>query len=210
MLMLALIALIALIEVLGLILFLWLIVFKGYKTKEGRIVLRLIFVFLFLFFIWEFLIDILPRKLMGEIKSDVSRRHMSPDRTKTAILIRRHAFDLNFKVDVKSGGKKKNLFYSHDYFPNLTINWNENIEWSADSSLLVLTIHEPDANEPFTWAYDFKEKKELSNIQLIKSLWKDRNKDQEDVGANSKMLLEPNTPNLIYSESLLVNEERSN
>ena len=198
-------ALIGLIEVLGLFLFLWIVVFKGYKTKKGKIALRLIFAFLLLFFVWEFCTDIFPSNFWGKIKLDVSRRLMSPDRTKTAILIRRHAFDLNFKVDVKSGSKKKNLFYSHDYFPDLTINWNENIEWSADSSLLVLTIHEPDANEPFTWAYDFKEKKELSNIQVIKSLWKERNKDQEDFGAISNILLESNTPNLIYSESLLDN-----
>ncbi len=203
-------ALIGLIEVLGMFLFLWLVVFKGYKTKKGRTALRLIFAFLLLFFVWEFWTDILPGKLMGEIKTDVSRRLMSPDRTKTAMLIRRHAFDLNFKVDVKSGGKKKNLFYSHDYFPNLTINWNENIAWSADSSLLVLTIHEPDANEPFTWAYDFNEKKELSNIQVIKSLWKERNNNQKDAGAISNMLLEPNTPNPIDSESFLDNEERGN
>ena len=198
--------LIGLIELLGLVLFLWLVVFKGYKTKEGRIVLRFIFAFLLLFFVWEFWTDILPGKLMGEIKTDVSRRIMSPDRTKTAILIRRHAFDLNFKVDVKSGRKKKKLFFSHDYYPDLTINWNENIECSADSSLLVLTIREPDANEPFMWAYDFKEKKELSKNQVIKSLWKERNKDQEDAGTISKMLLEPNTPNTIDSESLLDNE----
>ena len=196
-------------EVLGLGLFLWLVIFKGYKTKEGRIVLRLIFAFLLLFFIWEFETNIFPKMFWGD-KSDISRRIMSPDRTKTAMLIRKHAFDLNFKLEVKSGRKKKKLFFSHDYYPDLTINWNENIEWSADSSLLVLTIHEPDANEPFMWAYDFKEKKELPNIQLIKSLWKDRNKDQEDVGAISNILLEPNTPNLINSESLLDNEERSN
>jgi hypothetical protein len=100
------------------------------------------------------------------------------------------------------------LFFSHDYNPDLTVNWNENIEWSADSSLLVLTIYEPDANEPFIWAYDFKEKKELSNSQTIKSLWKERNQVQDDAGANSN-LLELNTPNLIYSSSL-DSEERSN
>jgi len=198
-----------LIEVLGLVLFLWLVIFKGYKTKEGRTALRLTFAFLLLFFVWEFETDIFFFLFWGD-KSDISKRVMSPDRTKTAILIRKHGFDLNFKVEVKSGRKKKKLFYSHDYYPDLTINWNENIEWSADSSLLVLTIHEPDANEPFMWAYDFKEKEELSNIQVIKSHWKERNKFQEDVGAISNILLEPNTPNTIDSESLLDNEERSN
>ncbi len=167
-------------QLLVLILFLWLVVLKGYKTKAGRIALRSIFVFLPLFFVWEFVTVILPRKFMG-ITPDVSRRLMSPDRTKTAILIRRHGFDINFVVEVKSGSKKKRLFFSHDYHPDLTINRNENIEWSADSSFLVLTIQEPDANEPFMWAYDFKEKKELPNIQVIKSLWKERNKDKEHI-----------------------------
>ncbi|MHC4537078.1 MAG: hypothetical protein ACYS6K_24275 [Planctomycetota bacterium] len=199
------IVLFGLIEVLGLVLFLWLVVFKGYKTKSGRRVLHLIFVFLFLFFVWELWIDILPRKFIG-IKPDISKRLMSPDRTKTAMLIRRHAFDLNFIVEIKSDGKKKKLFFSHDYPPDISINWNENIEWSADSSLIVLTINEPDANEPFMWAYDFNDKGEISNNQVIKSLWKERNKSQEDVGANSNKLLEPNTPNLIYSESLLDTE----
>ena len=197
-----------LIEFLGIGLFLWLILFKGYKTKEGRIALRLIFAFLLLFFVWYFATNFFS--LFFGTRLDVSKRLMSPDYTKTATLIRQHAFDLNFIVYVKSGGKKKKLFFSYDYPPDPTVNWNENIEWSADSSLLVLTINEPDANEPFMWAYDFKEKKELSNNQVIKSLWKDRNKGQEDIGDNSNMLLEPNTPNLIYSESLLDNKERGN
>jgi len=57
----------------------------------------------------------------------------------------------------------------------LTFNWNENIDWSKDSSLLVLSIHEPDANEPFKWAYDFKEQKEFLDPNVIEALWNERN-----------------------------------
>ncbi len=164
------IALYQLVGVIVLLTFLWLLFLKGFKTRGGQKVVKLISTFLLLFFIWEFWNRIIPRNIFGIIP-DVSRRLSSPDRSKRALLIRRHAFDLNFKVEVN--GKK--LFYSHDYFPDLTFNWNENIDWSKDSSLLVLSIHEPDANEPFKWAYDFKEQKEFLDPNVIEALWNERN-----------------------------------
>ncbi|MBN1804741.1 MAG: hypothetical protein JW837_05780 [Sedimentisphaerales bacterium] len=150
--------------------FLWFVFLKGYKTKTGQKVVMLIFVFLLLFFVWEVWNRIVPRNIFGIIP-DVSRRLTSPDRSKRALLIRRQAFDLNFKVEVNG----KELFYSHDYVPDLTFNWNENINWSKDSSLLVLSIHEPDTSEPFKWAYDFKEQKEFLDRNVIEALWIERN-----------------------------------
>ena len=158
----------------------WLALFKGYKTQTGRVILRSVFVILLLFFLWEFWNRILPENIFGII-SDVSRRLASPDRSKIALLIRRQAFDLNFKVKVN----KKVLFYSGDYVPDLTVNWNENIEWSADSSLLVLSIHDPDANEPFKWAYDFKQQKDISDTKMIDALWNDRNKEPKHAETSS-------------------------
>lgn len=156
--------------------FIWLIFFKGYKTKTGRRVVMLIFAFLLLFFLWEFWSRILPQNIFG-IVPDVSRRLTCPDRSKTALLIRRRGRDLNFQVQVN--GRK--LFFSHDYHPDLTINWNENIHWSKDSSLLVLSIHGPDANEPFKWAYDFRQQKELSDPKGIESLWNERNVERQHI-----------------------------
>jgi len=125
----------------------------------------------------------------GPITSDVSRRLMSPDHTKTAFLIRRYAFDLNFGVTVIYGGdrlknakkyscykrKAEKLFWSRDYFPCLDVNWNENIEWSTDSSLLKLIIHDPEEAKPFTWAYDFANEREITEANEIQLLWNQRN-----------------------------------
>lgn len=134
---------------------------------------------------------------------DVSSRLMSPDQTKTAFLIRRYAFDLNFGVTVIYGGDRlknakkysrykkraERLFWSQDYFPYLDVNWNENIEWSTDSSFLKLIIHDPEAAKPFTWAYDFANEREITEANEIQSLWVQRNQipDNNEVNPNQQL-----------------------
>ncbi len=75
----------------------------------------------------------------GPIIRDVSKRLEPPDHTKTGILIKRKGYDLNFLIQVKSGWKTSTLFFSPDYNTDPTIDWNEHIQWSKDSSLLVFT-----------------------------------------------------------------------
>ena len=49
----------------------------------------------------------------------------------------------------------------------------EEQEWSEDSSFLILTVdYKP---EPFKWAYDFNTGKEVTDLNLIESLWHERN-----------------------------------
>lgn len=162
--------------------FLWFIFAKGYKTKAGQIILKLCFAFLLIFFLWEFWDRILPENILG-IVTDISRRLTSPDRTRTALLIRRQAFDLNFIVKVN----KKILFYSYDYVPNSTFNWNEDIEWSKDSTLLLLSIYEPDTNELFKWAYDFLQHREILDANVIDVLWNERNKEPGHINTSTNI-----------------------
>ena len=73
-----------------------------------------------------------------QITSDVSKRLEAPDHSKTALPIRRKAFlDLNFIVKVISKSKAATLYTSPDYIPDPTVDYNERIEWSKDSSLIV-------------------------------------------------------------------------
>jgi hypothetical protein len=135
------------------------------------------------------IVDFLYRhrpQMLKDITSDVSQRLMPPDRSKVAYLIRRYAFDLNFGVVVRECSdlainehynptSDETLFWSGDYEPDLTINWNERLKWSTDSSLLILTIDTPEAETLFVWAYDFNTKREIKDIKEIESLWSKRN-----------------------------------
>jgi hypothetical protein len=112
----------------------------------------------------------------GSIISDVSKRLESPDHTKTALLIRRKAFDLNFLVQVKSGWRTSTLYNSPDYNTDPTIDWNERIQWSSDSTLLVFSTDEiPSYFKSKTWAYDFRNNVAVTEQERIFSLLKERN-----------------------------------
>jgi len=172
-------------------------VFKKLFSFSGGVLVTLAVIFVILFVITYFYA---VSRFMGQITLDVSRRLMSPDHIKTAFLIRRYGFDLNFGVTVIYGGDRlknaqkyshykkraKRLFWSCDYFPNLDVNWNENIEWSTDSSFLKLIIHNPEAAKPFTWAYDFTNDVEITEANEIQSLWIQRNQISDNNEVNPK------------------------
>jgi hypothetical protein len=112
----------------------------------------------------------------GFIISDVSKRLESPDHTKTALLIRRKALDLNFLVRVKGGGNTSTLYFSPDYNNDPTVDWNERIQWSNDSSLLVFStdeIHSYSKSRP--WAFDFRNNVAVTDQERIFSLLRERN-----------------------------------
>ena len=105
---------------------------------------------------------------------DVSRRLSSPDGTKTVLLVRDYAFDLNFKLFVvdnsyDSAPKTKSyLWVSRDYNPETDQNFHEDLEWSEDSSVIAVIIE-----SEYVFAYDFEMKKEYKDnggiIQLLES-----------------------------------------
>jgi hypothetical protein len=113
---------------------------------------------------------------LGPITSDVSKRLESPDHTKTALLVRRKAFDLNFLVKIKSGWRTSTLYDSPDYNTDPTVDWNERIKWSSDSSMLVFSTDEiPPYFKSRTWAYDFRNNVAVTEPERIFSLLKERN-----------------------------------
>jgi hypothetical protein len=111
----------------------------------------------------------------GPIISDVSKRLEAPDGKKTALLIRRKTFDLNFLLKVKSGGKVATLYESPDYNTAPSIDWNERIRWSDDSSLLVFSTDAvPPYFGPRMWAFDFRNNVAVRESKTILELLNER------------------------------------
>lgn len=106
---------------------------------------------------------------------DVARRVTAPDWSRTAILVRSYGFDLNFKLYVierKSGGGSANDFgkgeavwWSRDYEPTTHRNWNEEIEWSKDSSVIAVSVE-----GQYAFAYDFIADQKIEEPESIRSL----------------------------------------
>lgn len=111
----------------------------------------------------------------GGIVTDVAKRLEAPDHSKTAVLLRRKAFDLNFLVQVKRGWRSSIIYVSPDYNTDPTINWKENIQWSPDSSILVFTTDAVASFQSRVWAYDFRANAPLSDREKILALLKERN-----------------------------------
>jgi len=89
---------------------------------------------------------------------DVSRRLTAPDQSKTALLVREYAFDLNFLLFIDDHDRtalppffEAALWRSGDFNPETHVNFHEDLEWSNDSSVIAVII---DGN--YEYAYDFK------------------------------------------------------
>ena len=121
------------------------------------------------------------------VARDVVKRLASPNREMAAFLISdNHGSERNIHVAVLPyefihrtckysdfvNNERRHLFHGA-FDPNVTVNLHENIEWSEDSSLLILTVDSKP--KPFKWAYDFNTKKEVTDPKLIESLWHERN-----------------------------------
>ena len=113
---------------------------------------------------------------------DVAKRIESPDRTKTALLIRRPSWiDLNFLIEIKDGIFSKDLHKSKDFSPDSRVDWNEELIWSYDSSFLVMSVdNEFDEEEKYMWAYDFKDNKEYTDEAKIMEILNSRNEGKEN------------------------------
>jgi len=125
-----------------------------------------------------------------DIRGDVVKRLSSPNRQWAAFLISRNdGSERNIDVAVLPyefihrplrrsdyvNNERAPLFHGPFFTPDVTVNLHENIEWSEDSSLLVLTVDVDYKPEPYKWAYDFSTGKELTDPNLIESLWHERN-----------------------------------
>lgn len=124
-----------------------------------------------------------------ELRGDVVKRLSSPNQELAAFLISsNHGSERNIYVAVLPyefihrtikytdyvNNERRDLFHGA-FDPNVTVNLHENIEWSEDSSLLILTVDVDYKPEPFKWAYDFNARKEVTDPN-IESLWHERNR----------------------------------
>ena len=121
------------------------------------------------------------------IRGDVVKRLSSPNREWAAFLISdNHLSERNIHVAVLPyefmhrtckysdfvNNERRHLFHGA-FDPDVTVNLHENIDWSEDSSLLILTVdYKP---KPFKWAYDFNARKKVTDPNVIESLWHERN-----------------------------------
>ena len=124
------------------------------------------------------------------IPEDVVKRLASPNREWAAFLIStNYSSERNIDVAVLPyevihrhlkfsdyvNNESTHLFHGPYFNPDFKVNLHENIEWSEDSSLLILTVDYEHKQEPFKWAYDFNTRKEVTDPNLIESLWRERN-----------------------------------
>lgn len=130
---------------------------------------------IFGFVLYQFLLLVMASAFASRAY-DVSRRLSSPDGTKTALLVRDYAFDLNFKLFIVDGPydpppkPDSYLWSSHDYNPETEQNFHEDLEWSQDSSVIAVII-----DGEYVFAYDFKPDEKVEDQELIKQLLKSRN-----------------------------------
>jgi hypothetical protein len=139
------------------------------ETKK-KTVFATIYVFLLFFFLWRILIgpSFLPTS------TDVAKRIKSPDGTKTALLIRRHAQRVHFAVQ-KEGLINRTLFScgGFDFDPNVNTDYNEKIIWSDDSTFIALLVDDVGGSRydnkirAVMWGYDFKNGKMCFNNDSV-------------------------------------------
>ncbi len=167
---------------------------RKFGKKISKILFTTTYIFLLAFFLWKSLLGPLIDEFipMGPIYTDVAKRIESPDGTRTALLIRRNGWDLNFAVKIKENLTTKTLHWTRDFAPNLEADWNEKLVWSDDSSFLVLTVEEPphkrydtdvfgnilgyyyEQNDKYIWSYDFRDGKEYNDMNSIMSILNSR------------------------------------
>ena len=155
---------------------------KILSKKNKKAFFLTTYTFLLLFFLWQCLFKSLIDEFIppGPIRTDVAKRIKSPDFNKTALLIRRNAFDLNFVVKIKEKLGTRTLHWTRDFIPDLTADWNEQIVWSDDSSLIVLTVDDVRNDyEKYMWAYDFKNNKEYIDKEKIIEILNSRNTEKK-------------------------------
>lgn len=151
-----------------------------------------------------FFVGYIASSINDEPPTDVSKRLLSPDKTKIAFVLRRYDVSVNYIVTIVPYSDDRNnwwweysgyrdaqrILVKEFYFSGhpIAASVDENLRWSADSSLLKLTIDAPEYN-PYIWAYDFKSDSEVTDVNEIESLWLKRNQipDSNEVALNMEI-----------------------
>ena len=105
-------------------------------------------------------------------RGDVASRLTAPNSHLTALLVREHAFDLNFRlylVDQPTAGvpcqRMAAVWWSPDYDPDSRRDWHQDLEWSADSTVITVRIEEQDV-----YAYDLANQQGTDQPKVIEQL----------------------------------------
>jgi hypothetical protein len=107
---------------------------------------------------------------------DVSRRLTAPDFSKTALLERDYGFDLNFRLYIvtKSTAPLPDfdaaIWQSKDLDLDTRRSWYEDLEWSADSSVIAVILE-----DQHVFAYDFASEESVTDPQRIEDMLRARN-----------------------------------
>ncbi|MEN8240615.1 MAG: hypothetical protein ABFS17_01740 [Chloroflexota bacterium] len=98
-----------------------------------------------------------------------SRWAVAPDRSQKAILVQDYYFDLNFRLFIVEPYAreipldfKQAIWSSRDYEPTPFRDWDDDILWGCDSSVVAVTIE----NE-YVFAYDFNTSKKIDDPETI-------------------------------------------
>lgn len=145
----------------------------GQKSKLKRIVVIGVHLVVVLVAVGFLSISMLDR-FIANGPSDIALRVSSPDGTKTAVLVRDYAFDLNFKLYITTKEFENiplsrtirtslwdHLWCSRDYPPEAA-DFDENIEWSEDSLFIAVSIQ----NE-YVFGYDFDKQEKYEDEEEI-------------------------------------------
>jgi hypothetical protein len=106
---------------------------------------------------------------------DVSRRLTAPDSSKTALLERDYGFDLNFRLYIVSNYRaslpdfKAAIWQSRDLDLDTRRTWHEDLEWSADSSIIAVRLE-----DQYVFAYDFALNEAIKESERIEKVLKAR------------------------------------
>jgi hypothetical protein len=108
---------------------------------------------------------------------EYSRWVLSPDSSRTAVLVRDYYFDLNFRLFIVDPHSKEiprdvkqAIWTSRDYPLSDYQEFDDDIHWSRDSAVVAVTI-----DDEFVFAYDFGTSQEFREPDEIISLLKEHN-----------------------------------
>lgn len=103
---------------------------------------------------------------------EYSRWITAHDQSKTAVLVRDYSLDLNFRLFIVDRyapqiptDVTQALWSSRDYEPTTYRTWQEDIEWSGDSSVVAVTLE-----GAYVFAYDFSTGQKVEDPDNIQKL----------------------------------------
>jgi hypothetical protein len=140
---------------------------RRYLIRSAIALFVLSWLLLFSYFLRDF-----QSALFAFGPDEVARRVTAPDSSKTALLERALDFDLNFRLYIvqspstpNPNDRRQALWVSPDYEPTTQRNWNEELEWSKDATVIAVSI-----DGQYVFAYDFTSAQRVEDGVRIKQL----------------------------------------